>query len=277
MKSTDGSGFLDIHSHILPGLDDGPENDAQCISAARRYMDIGVDCVIATPHCIHGTRWAPAPDRVMKVAGTTEKTVRDAGIPLRILPGMEIAISDLICGNFRADRFVSLADKGVFLIEFPLHTTINTPTEQGIQKLLSNGGGLRFVIAHPERCAIFHGNIGLVRNLVGHGMFIQVNTGSVLGLYGRREQQTALDLFAAGLVHFLATDSHARDNRMPPDPRQIKQLSRILGEETLQAAFGDNPRRLLKGEAVLPVPAKAALQHPRPAGGFMQRFRKIFP
>jgi len=248
MKPDSLSGFIDIHSHFLPGLDDGPENSGQCLETAKRYLEIGVSCLIATPHCMHGTRWVPSPEMIAARIAEIEKTLFAHGISLSVLPGMEIAASDLLGGHFPPTDFLSLGNSGTtFLIEFPLHSPLSRQNDMRMHKLLPGLQGQRCIIAHPERCAMFINNIGRARELVEQGMLIQVNIGSLLGTSGPQVGKTALELFRAGLVHFLATDSHGRGDRLPPDPTQMTQLRRILGDDAVAIAFQKNPRPMREG------------------------------
>lgn len=280
MNSTARQGFIDIHSHLLSGLDDGPNEFGQSLEAAEQYQAIGVETVIATPHWIQGTGWSPAPELVRARVMETEEKIRTAGIPLHILPGMEIALTDFLCGHFAATDLVSLGETGVFLIEFPLNSALNAPTSLGLRTLLARAEKKQFIIAHPERCAMFHGNLDRVRELVAEGMRTQVNIGSILGYSGRSSQQTALSLLNAGLVHYLATDSHAGSDRTPPTPLEMAKLAGLIGSDAVTAGFRDNPRRLLSGEAVLPLrcmmPEVGGDDCPTEPKNFMQGFLQLF-
>ena len=258
MNNQNLTGFLDIHSHFLPGMDDGPEDYGQCLEAAKRYQAIGVDRIIATPHWIQGSRWAPPPDQVRARTAEAEEWLREAGISLSLLPGMEIALTDFLCGHFIASDFLSLGEKGYFLIEFPLSSHLNTPTAEDVGTLRARQQENHFVIAHPERCTMFQDNLESIREMVAGGMLTQVNISSILGHSGKKAQMTVLKLFNAGLVHFLGTDSHARAGRMPPDPQEMIELADLIGIDTVAAGFRDNPQRLLSGEKVIPLQMKAS-------------------
>lgn len=268
--------FIDIHSHILPGLDDGPGNEEESIVAARSYVDIGVERVIATPHCIQGSRWAPGPDAVFKVLAETQQKIDAAGIPLQLLAGMEIAVNDILSAPRPEDRFVSLGDTGVFLIEFPLNTRAQTLSVSNMANMLASRGTARYIIAHPERCPLFQESIEEVNALIASGMLIQVNIASVLGHYGKKARDTVFHLFRSGWVHFLATDSHGRIGRMPPTPHEMAELSQILGTGTIDQGFRANPLRLLNGEEILPLRTEPKQHHGSSAGKVIRRFRKIF-
>lgn len=269
------SGYIDIHSHFLPGLDDGPDDYAHCLAAAEQYVKIGVQCIIATPHFIHGTRWASSPDLIHDSIGEAVKRLDAAGISLRILPGMEIELSDILCGLIPSSDFLSLADTGFYLIEFPIQTFFNTLDEEEIHRLLALQKEKRYIIAHPERCEMLQDNIGMVAGLVNKGMLTQVNIDSILGLFGQKPRETALQLIRSGLVHFLATDSHARGNRTPPTPEQMAELCGILGDETVATAFRENPLNLLKGNNVPPLRADGLNRHEKQYHPVRKRFARI--
>lgn len=280
-SSRERKGFIDTHSHILPGIDDGPETFAQCLAAAQDYLAIGVECVIATPHWIQGTGWAPSPTLVRDRVAETQELLAKAGLKLRILPGMEITLTDYLCGHFAPSDFVGCGDQRGFLVEFPLNSPLTAPTAKAIRTLLARGEGCRFIIAHPERCVLFQDDLQRLKELVAGGMLTQVNISSILGLSGPRARNTARTLLTGGLVHFLGTDSHGRPGRMPPRPAAMAELESRLGAEAVARGFRDNPRRLLLGEEIPPLAVEWVAPHPdetlaRPAGilqGFLRSLR----
>jgi protein-tyrosine phosphatase len=270
------AGFIDIHSHILPGLDDGPSNYRECLEAARQYEAIGVHCIVATPHSIRGTSWSASPDRIL--AGIRETSARlDAdGISMRILPGMEIALPDLLYGRFPPSDFLSLAETGVFLVEFPMHS-FNMPGEKTIFRLPELHPDMRFVIAHPERCGGLVENMDLVERLVEAGMLLQVNIASILGVAGAPAKEASMDLIRRGLVHFLATDSHAGGRRTPPGPEQMSELCELLGNEAVEAGFRVNPLNMLRGENIEPLmPRQVCLTEEAVKEKLLSRMRHKF-
>lgn len=269
-------GLIDIHSHILPGFDDGPEDIEQSIEAARRYNDIGVNCVIATPHRIGGTRWSPSPAAIIAAAAKTAAALNDAGVPLQVLPGMEIACPEDGDADFSSAQFLSLGRSGYFLIEFPFTSAITD-----LVRNVMDGAQGRIIVAHPERCAIFQDDDGAtLQQAVAGGMLAQVNIDSLFGEFGEKAAATAFDFLRLGLVHFLATDSHGRGHRLPPDPGKWERLVRLLGKDTVETACKVNPGRMLRGERVPPItlPGETMrnMQPPEHYGNIMERLINIF-
>jgi len=246
------SGFVDIHSHILPGLDDGPVNLDQSLEAIKRYEALGFGCIIATPHWIPATRWASSPEVIIKKVNEINSILQQKNISMTILPGMEIAFSDQLYDNITSSICLPLDLKDFFLIEFPLSPSISGVSDHFLTKLTADKR-LKFIVAHPERCPVFLNNENLLHKLVRLGMLVQVNINSILGGYGKKIQKTSFNFLRAGLVHFLATDSHARADRTPPNNNQWKKLFDIMGEEGIRNAFDTNPRQMLAGKEVRPL------------------------
>ncbi|MDW7773071.1 MAG: CpsB/CapC family capsule biosynthesis tyrosine phosphatase [Desulfobulbaceae bacterium] len=244
--------YIDIHSHILPGLDDGPENMEQCVEAARRYRAIGMDCVIATPHWFNFTGWSSSPEQIIRKAAEVEQALKEAGAVLKILPGMEIGFTDRLEQDFQESRLLPLGASGFYLIEFPLMVAFMKP-EQLILPLMRRQKKTRVILAHPERCIAFLDNDASLRVMEAKGVLVQMNISSILGGFGKQIQQTAVRLLRKGLVHFLATDSHASGRRMPPDINEWDMLREYIGGPAVVQACSINPRRLLAGESVNPV------------------------
>lgn len=279
MKSKMQNGFIDIHSHFLPFLDDGAESYNDCLAAAQCYLSAGIDQVIATPHYISGSKWTPTVNQILSNIKQTEKILEEHDVPLTILPGMEIMITDQICNSFDPDQFLSLGDKGCYLIEFPFNSRLNTSIANGIERLQSSDG-IQFVIAHPERCNIFTDSNSWLKLLVDNGMFTQVNIDSILGLAGKKVQQRAFKMLDAGLVHFLASDTHAKEGRMPPDHTTIEKLYDLIGNENTNRALKHNPTSLLEGKKVDPLNTDGKIYFSNQLyslqGGYMRKLRNFF-
>lgn len=245
-------GFIDIHSHILPGLDDGPAGMDQCIEAARRYKAAGFGCVVATPHWVRYTGWTFSPELIIRTAAEVELALHKAGVGLKILPGMEIALTDGLERNLLATKLLRLGTSNYYLVEFPLLGP-HIDLEKALFHLADEQRTLSVVLAHPERCAAFQNNDELLRKAVDRGALVQMNIDSFLGSFGVQIQQTAVRMLRERLVHFLATDSHAAGRRLPPDAMEWKRLAEMLGTNVVAAACKVNPGRLLARQAVVPL------------------------
>ncbi|MHB8791006.1 MAG: tyrosine-protein phosphatase [Desulfobulbaceae bacterium] len=245
-------GFIDIHSHILPGLDDGPAAMEQCIEAARRYRAAGFSCVVATPHWVRYTGWTFSPELIIRSAAEVEQALHGAGVDLKILPGMEIALTDGLERNILETKLLRLGTSSYYLVEFPLQGP-HANLKKALFHLADAQGALPVVLAHPERCAAFQDDDDLLRKVIDRGGLLQMNIDSILGNFGVQIQQIAATMLREGLVHFLATDSHAAGRRMPPDATEWERLTELLGNSVVRAACQVNPGRLLARQAVTPL------------------------
>lgn len=267
-------GFIDIHSHILPCLDDGPENMEQSIAMARRYRAIGVQCVVATPHWFRFTGWSASREQVIRSAAAVEQAVAEAGVALQILPGMEIGFTERLEKGMLESELLCLGESRYYLLEFPLTAMLKKP-EEFILHLAGRGEQARVVLAHPERCASFRDNDFSLRIMAARGVLVQMNIASLLGGFGTQVQRTAVNMLRQGLVHFLATDAHAGSNRLPPDASEWNRLAECIGAEAVAVACGDNPRRLLSGEPVAPVKVDAERLDLYFSGHYTEKKHKI--
>lgn len=236
------SSFIDIHCHILPGIDDGPKDLAASAAMARCYVENGIRTVIATPHYITGTAWAADAARVR--AGVAELCAYLEGqqIPLAIHAGMEIAYHANILERIKEGQLLPLAGGNQYLLE-PSFTEGQENLLATIKELFRMGK--KIIIAHGERIQAFQKNMGPLLRLVEQGLEVQVNIASLLDDFDPRCQQTSLKLLAAKAVHYLASDAHSATRRRPPTTADWERLEALLGTETLTRLGVTNPTQLI--------------------------------
>jgi protein-tyrosine phosphatase len=231
------SNFIDIHTHILPGLDDGPNDLQGSIAIARCYEKTGIKTVIATPHFLPGTAWAASKEKVLESVQTLQMTLDKENIDLKIEAGMEIAFHKKLEERILSGDLLPLWNSGFFLIEPSFHG------EQGgllttLASLLQKGQKL--ILAHPERVDAFQQRPELLERLVGQGLLIQVNTGSLLGYFGEKSRETAVLLSENNCLHFIASDAHNHDKRTPLDEEEWRNLLCCHGGEgALSSCIGN--------------------------------------
>lgn len=213
--------FIDIHCHILYGLDDGPKNVEESLALARCYEALGIKKIIATPHFLPGTAWAPTREKVLEAVQRFEEVLNTQEIPLKIEPGMEIAYHKKMGERITAGSLLPLADSNYYLIE---------PSFQGEQEsmletltgLLAND--IQLILAHPERSDHFQRHPDCLEKLVAQGLLLQVNSGSLLGHFGGKTKKTAEYLVKKGQV-LLGSDAHSHDKRPPFSAEEWNILS----------------------------------------------------
>ncbi len=215
------SNFIDMHTHILPGIDDGSPSYEESVELARCYVNVGVKKVVATPHYIPGTAWATPADRVLEIVNTLQNTLDTEGVDLKILPGMEIAFHKKLPGRIEQGLVLPLGDSKHYLIEPSFHG--------GQESLLATlsallEGGKKVILAHPERIDGFRGELGNIRLLVDRGLLVQVNAGSLLGYFGRSAKELSQSLWGRDCFHLIASDAHDMNKRLPLGKEEWSKL-----------------------------------------------------
>jgi protein-tyrosine phosphatase len=238
---------IDLHSHLLPGIDDGAPDLEASVAMGRAAVAGGVDAIVATPHVSANYRNDPLgfPDRVTQV----QRALDDAGVALRVHRGAEISHAMVQELSEDALRACSLGDGNFLLLEPPL-----AGPAPFIDRMVDDlqGRGFQIVLAHPERIAAFQRNIGIVEKLVRQGCATSVTAGSVSGQFGGAVKRFTQELFARGLVHNLASDAHDADYRSPElQPMldkavaELPELEGLLGYLTVEV-----PEAILAGQAM---------------------------
>lgn len=238
----DISKFIDIHTHLLHGIDDGPTNNEESAAMARCYVSLGIRKIIVTPHFIPGTAWAANSDKIKIKVKELQGYFIKQNIDLELYPGMEIAFHKKVINRLGKGMLQPLATSQYYLLE---------PSFQDSQEdLLQCAGqlmkkGVKVILAHPERIKNFHGNLEPLHKAVQSGIKIQLNSGSILGKFGETCKLTAMKLIKADNAHYIASDAHSAQNRKPLDVKEWQLLNNILGNKILSTLCISNPQRIL--------------------------------
>jgi protein-tyrosine phosphatase len=213
------SGFVDLHCHLLPALDDGPADDAHAVALARALVADGVTTVAATPH--RTAQFATAlPDLFRRLA--VLRALLDANdVALEVLSGSEVAVEALIDMDPAEVQALRLGGTGPLLVELPLGPGVGDPTWP-IHQLLDDG--IPVLVAHPERIPLIQQDPEVLRALVERGAHAQVTSGALIGRYGRTAQACAVGMIDAGLIDVIASDAHHYERRPPETTAALQWL-----------------------------------------------------
>jgi protein-tyrosine phosphatase len=249
------AGVIDLHCHVLPGVDDGPATIDEAIALARRARADGITTIVATPH----VDWAYPDLDAARIAGAVQALqprLDAAGVDVRILTGAEIAATRGVGLDDAELRALALGAGSWLLLECPLSPTLAPGFAAAARSLALRGH--RLMLAHPERSPVFLRSPELLDELVAQGMLAQVTAGALIGRFGRRVRELALDLVERGAVQVAASDGHGEDR-----PATIAHELREAGIGPVLATWlaRDVPAAILAGE---PVPARPEL--PESAG-----------
>jgi protein-tyrosine phosphatase len=200
--------MLDLHCHILPEVDDGAASLEEALAMARFCVQDGITHVVATPHCHRHCRLL-RDDVLPHVARLSEELAR-AQIPLTLLPGSEIQVTDTAVyrREVKASLYCHLGDGSAFtLLEFNWKTELYPPDAPRLIAWLRERG-MTPIIAHPERHAFFAEDPGRLRALVAAGAWLQITVDSLLGNHGPAPRASAKALLRSYSEAVLATDAH---------------------------------------------------------------------
>jgi protein-tyrosine phosphatase len=225
--------MIDLHAHVLPGIDDGPGTLDDSLALLQALVADGVTTVCATPHVQPGYPTTPAErDAALE---RVRAAARAAGLAIKVEQGGEVDIEYAAqWGDDEVSAF-TLAGGGALLIEFPWTATwplALIPTCRALRLR-----GFLPVIAHPERVRAAQAAPQKLDEAIASGAVAQVTTGSLTGRFGETAQRTAFDLVRARRAHVVATDTHDTVSR-PPEVRAARvALAAAVGEDLAEALF----------------------------------------
>jgi len=236
--------MIDLHCHILPGVDDGAPGFVESVAMCRLAAEDGCEAMVATPHQRRGEWWNADRPSLAALADELQERV---GPGLRVHLGGEIHVDSELLAEVEklpaGGGLLPLAGSRYLLIEF----SSNGNPREGIHLVHELAvGGWRPVIAHPEFIPWLAADLALVARLVSLGATTQVTAMSVTGDFGRRPQADTHALLDAGLVHFVASDAHNTRRRPPGLSRARDLIAGRWGEETARRLSSDNPRAVVE-------------------------------
>ena len=236
--------MIDLHCHILPGVDDGAQSLDEAVAMCRLAARDGCTGMVATPHQRRGEWWNA--DRAA-LAALADELQSAVGASFRVYLGGEVHVDSSLLAEVEklpADGgILPLAGSRYLLIELD---SLGTPTEtiHLVHELVV--AGWRPIIAHPEFIPWLAPDPELLARLIALGATAQVTAMSATGDFGRRPQSDVFTLLDAGLVHFVASDSHGVRRRPPGLGRAHRLVAGRWGEETARRLFVDNPRAVVE-------------------------------
>jgi protein-tyrosine phosphatase len=254
MTSESKARLGDLHSHLVPGVDDGARSLDEALQAVEAMVEAGIGTIVTTPHIrasvFHDTEKAER--RISEVEAAYRRlavAVAERFPQVRLGRGFEVML-DVPDPDLRDPR-VRLASTDFVLVEWP-RLRIPRGTNAVLARIRADG--FTPIVAHPER---YHGldpELRIPRSWRQTGALLQVNHGSLVGRYGNEARLRALRLLQDGTVQYLSSDHHPRPNH-GLDLEAVERLFQEAGaEESFQCLTQVNPNRLVQGEAPVPVP-----------------------
>ncbi len=239
--------MVDLHCHILPGLDDGPNAMEESLAMAEMAVLDGITHVVATPHSSDKYWFDFA--QVRQLRDALQARIGDR---LKIATGCDFHLNPENLAALRSDApSYCINQRDYLLLEFN-EISIPPGMDQTLHEIQL--AGIRPVVTHPERNAILRTRPERLKNWVRRGCFAQVTAGSLTGVFGPAAQKDALQWIRAGLIHFVASDAHntrTRPLRLQPAYDVVLEQ---FGKEKARALFVDNPLAAFEGRELPHVP-----------------------
>ncbi|HUT53967.1 MAG TPA: CpsB/CapC family capsule biosynthesis tyrosine phosphatase [bacterium] len=249
--------MIDMHSHILPGLDDGARTIEQSVEMARELMLNGFEGVVATPHIYEKDGGRLAPAAIEETLHAFQSRLQSEGISLTVYGGAEYLLDRPLPELVRRCHPLATLAGGLYmLIELPVMQWPNyleysvMPLEQDPPELRHVLPFLRPVIAHPERSQEVmrdHHRLSGLRDL---GYMFQVNLESILGLTGRHAAKVIKKMAKDGLIDLVGTDGHSLEGLKKLLPDWRRHAEKVIGRERAELVLDENPRRVVNNQAI---------------------------
>lgn len=239
--------MIDIHCHLLPGIDDGPADLSHAMALARQAVQDGVTHSIVTPH-IHFGRWENSKAGIRAAVMQFRQALADEKIPLTVGFAAEVRVCAELLTMVPEDQVPYLGNWGgqrVLLLEMP-HSRVLPGMEQIVTWLIERG--VRPMIAHPERNKDVMRKLSKLTPLIDLGCLFQITAGSLVGQFGGLAQERAVNLLEMGVVTALASDAHHADRRPVNLSEGREAAAKIIGAQKASELVYDNPLRIVGGQ-----------------------------
>lgn len=238
--------WIDIHSHILPGIDDGAADEKEALNMLRIAAADGISHIIATPH-FHYKRGHASPEQICEKADKLQKIADEENIPVKIHAGNELYYTQDLIEKVKAGEALTLAGSDYVLLEFSPETE-KRKIQNAVYEFLS--GGYYPIIAHMERYEAFVKNSEFIETIWDMGAYYQVNGGSIRGDFGWRTKRFARTMIKNGMVQFVATDAHDASRRSPQFASMPKWIEKKIGKTGLSDLLYDHPKQILENKPI---------------------------
>ena len=259
--------MIDLHTHVLAGIDDGPRDSGGSLALARAASAAGTDTLLATPHV--NWRYENRSERIAALVAELNEQLAAAEIPVKVLPGAEVALTR--AAELEPEELARLRLGGGpwLLVEPPI-----TPIAIGLEGMVASlqAQGHRVLLAHPERCAPFLRDPPMLATLVRAGALVSITAGSLVGEFGGTVRRFALELVREGLVHNVVSDAHDHINR-PPEIRGALQRAHL--QELSEWLTVEVPGAILAGDEIPRRPAFALAGAAGHRRGWLRRRRAL--
>ena len=233
--------MIDLHTHILPGIDDGAKTLGVSLDMARIAVADGIHTMACTPHIYPGMYMNDGPD-IQRRVGELQQALNTAGIALKLVVGADVHLVPGLLDGLRNGRVPTLHGSRYFLLE-PSHTTPPPRLEDSVFNLIASG--YTPIITHPERLTWVETHYPTFLKLIEQGAWMQITAGALTGIFGPRAQYWGERFLGEGHTHLIASDAHSAGRRQPRLSEARELARRLLGEEEAERLVVGRPQAVL--------------------------------
>lgn len=254
--------MIDIHSHILPGLDDGPSTLDDALSMCEIARGDGIKTIVATPHNLNGI-YENDRKRIAEETASLNDALRKGKCDIIILPGSDTRLEIDLLGMLKSGRVMTVNDTGKFLlVELSPFFVAEQVKQQMFELRLA---GVTPIVSHPERNETLMDDLDVLRYFIQMGAIVQITAGSITGHFGRKVEKSSMRLIRLNMAHVLATDAHNTTSRPPVLSKALSVISKEMGDDEARKMVLDTPQSIISG-------TKPTIKEP-----LKEKRRSIFP
>ncbi|HCL89926.1 MAG TPA: tyrosine protein phosphatase [Candidatus Atribacteria bacterium] len=241
--------MIDIHSHILPNMDDGASSWGISLKMCQQAYEDGIKTIVATPHTLNGI-YDNNPKSIEEKVKILNQKLKENNISLQVLPGSEVHLSADIIEKIKKQKILTLNKTNYILLEFP-HTQVPLHIEEILFQIQIMG--ITPIFSHVERNLEFQRKPYLLANLIQKGALAQLTAASLCGGFGSNTRKFAQKLLANDLIYCIASDAHSdsKSGRNPILSKEVAEASKIIGQNAALDLVQTNPQKIIMNQGTI--------------------------
>lgn len=238
--------MIDVHSHILPNIDDGSRSIEETFNLIKEAKEAGFEGIVCTSHYMENYYETNRPEREVWINAIHEN-LENKNIDMNLYLGNEIYMSDNIIELLEDGKATTMNDTSYVLFELPMNAEpmnlYDMVYEMQQYKIVP-------ILAHPERYSFVQTDPELIYDLIDKGVLMQANYGSIIGQYGKKAQMIVQKFLENNMIHMLGTDVHRQNTIYPKIPEIILELKSLIGEEKVKELTTINPELVIYNKRI---------------------------
>ena len=238
--------MIDVHSHILPNIDDGSRSIEETFNLIKEAKEAGFEGIVCTSHYMENYYETNRPEREVWINAIHEN-LENKNIDMNLYLGNEIYMSDNIIELLEDGKATTMNDTSYVLFELPMNAEpmnlYDMFYEMQQYKIVP-------ILAHPERYSFVQTDPELIYDLIDKGVLMQANYGSIIGQYGKKAQMIVQKFLENNMIHMLGTDVHRQNTIYPKIPEIILELKSLIGEEKVKELTTINPELVINNKRI---------------------------